>query len=115
VRMGKREFALMMVMVGGILVLGNLPGTSAQCGGNFTEIFERCGEFFRVDGPTQPSEECCDELREQNIDINCACAYINSRPPGIGPRNGIDLNRTVSVTRDCGIPLPPNIDCGGNQ
>jgi len=111
--MGNRAFAL-MVMVGAVLVLGNLPGISAQCGGNFTAIFEQCEVFFREDGPREPSTECCDELQRQNIDTNCACAYIASRPPGIGPRNGIDLNRTVYVTRACGIPLSPGQECGGN-
>ncbi|XP_014502913.1 non-specific lipid-transfer protein 7-like [Vigna radiata var. radiata] len=94
--MGKREFAL-MVMFAGILVLGNLQEAS---------------QFYREDGPTEPSPECCEELKRQNIDQQCACDYIASRPPGIGPRNGIDLNRTVSVSRDCGIYVPAGLRCG---
>lgn len=111
--MGKREFAL-MVMFAGILVLGNLQEASAQCGGNFSAVFAQCEQFYREDGPTEPSPECCEELKRQNIDQQCACDYIASRPPGIGPRNGIDLNRTVSVSRDCGIYVPAGLRCGGN-
>ncbi|BAT80667.1 hypothetical protein LR48_Vigan07g026200 [Vigna angularis] len=109
--MGKREFAL-MVMFAGILVLGNLQEASAQCGGNFSAVFAQCEQFYRENGPTEPSLECCQELKRQNIDLQCACDYIASRPPGIGPRNGIDLNRTVSVSRACGIQIPPGLRCG---
>ncbi|QCE01763.1 hypothetical protein DEO72_LG7g3063 [Vigna unguiculata] len=109
--MGKREFAL-MVTVGAVLVVVNLQGASAQCGGNLSAIFEQCQEFYRPDGPTEPSPECCAELREQNIDQQCACDYIASRPPGIGPRNGIELNRTVFVSRACGIDVPAGLQCG---
>ncbi|CAJ1971449.1 unnamed protein product [Sphenostylis stenocarpa] len=86
--MGSRVFAI-MVVVAGMLLLGNLPEASAQCGDN---------------GPP-PSTQCCDQLRK--IDQNCARAYADG--------SGINFDRAVAVSRACGIYVPPYPAPGSSQ
>ncbi|CAJ1971443.1 unnamed protein product [Sphenostylis stenocarpa] len=100
--MGSRVFAI-MVVVAGMLLLGNLPEASAECGVNFSVLYAECRNSFQDDGPP-PSTQCCDQLRK--VDQECARAYVDGRP-GIEQRSGIDFDRAVAVTRACGINIPP--------
>eukprot|EP00256_Glycine_max_P044014 XP_006595383.1 uncharacterized protein LOC102659919 [Glycine max] len=51
------NLAFAMLVLAGIVVLGNMPLASAQCGGNFTLIFQKCGEFIRKEGDTIPPSQ----------------------------------------------------------
>lgn len=102
------EFALLMLVIGGFVVIGNLAGISAQtaCGGDLSTIFSKCGRFFQKDGSEiLPSQGCCNVLK--NVDIPCLCKYIT---PEIEKQ--ISVEKAIYVARFCGCSVPAGLKCG---
>ncbi|KAJ1435959.1 Bifunctional inhibitor/plant lipid transfer protein/seed storage helical domain [Sesbania bispinosa] len=95
----------MLVFVATILVLHNLPSTSAQgeCGGDIASVITECvGYIGRNAQKIPPSPKCCWALKGANI--TCFCKYITLNP---WIEHTIDVKKGIDVAKTCGCKLPP--------
>lgn len=106
--MAPRCLAFAMLLLAGILVLGNLPaGISADCHDYLLPpILRKCHKSIQKVGPQiLPSRACCRIL--QGADVPCLCKYIT--PP---IEAEISVEKTVYVARTCGCPVHGGTKCG---
>ncbi|KAJ1383398.1 Bifunctional inhibitor/plant lipid transfer protein/seed storage helical domain [Sesbania bispinosa] len=99
----------MLVLVASILVLENLPSTSAQfeCVSHYETVVTECVKYVSKKKPqTPPSKACCDSVKDANA--TCLCNYVTPLLEKL-----ISVDKAFFVGKTCKVKLPPSgTKCG---